>query len=210
MKPAACKESIPLSLTKRTGCQVHPVLAEYEAWGARAGAKPFRPAPPKQSASWIRHIPAAIEQLGLMPAEIVDRDVVAGLFGLQRTAAVDLLRRLGAERVGKNLAIKRATLMARLREIQEMPEYTWAVDRRQQVERDLERARKFTAARKVKIPVGPDSDQVTMDTLPPGITLTPSRLTIDFFGTEDLLRHLYELSQAVMNDFKRFQDFIET
>jgi hypothetical protein len=41
------------------------------------------------------------------------------------------------------------------------------------------------------------------------IHLQPGELRIEFYGAEDLLRHLFELSQAMVNDFARFQSAIE-
>ena len=51
-------------------------------------------------------------------------------------------------------------------------------------------------------------DRVLAD-LPASIHLRPGELHIEFFGAEDLLRHLYELSQALVNDFGRFQRAVE-
>ena len=48
-----------------------------------------------------------------------------------------------------------------------------------------------------------------MKDLPAGIHLQPGELRIEFFGAEDLLRHLFELSQAMVNDFGRFQAAVE-
>ena len=45
--------------------------------------------------------------------------------------------------------------------------------------------------------------------LPAGISLQPGELRIEFFGTEDLLRHLFELSQAILNDYERFDVLVE-
>ena len=42
------------------------------------------------------------------------------------------------------------------------------------------------------------------------IHLQPGELRIEFYGAEDLLRHLFELSQAMVNDFARFQSAIES
>jgi len=48
-----------------------------------------------------------------------------------------------------------------------------------------------------------------MKDLPAGIHLKPGELRIEFYGAEDLLRHLFELSQAMVNDFGRFQAAVE-
>jgi len=49
----------------------------------------------------------------------------------------------------------------------------------------------------------------TVEDLPAGIHLRPGELQIEFFGIEDLLRHLFELSQAIVNDYPRFQKLVE-
>jgi hypothetical protein len=48
-----------------------------------------------------------------------------------------------------------------------------------------------------------------MRDLPAGIHLQPGELRIEFFGAEDLLRQLFELSQAMVNDYGRFQEAVE-
>jgi hypothetical protein len=58
--------------------------------------------------------------------------------------------------------------------------------------------------------VAPDVRDRMMKDLPAGIHLQPGELRIEFFGAEDLLRHLFELSQAMVNDFARFQSAIES
>src|SRR5450755_4882886 len=73
--------------------------------------------------SWIQRIPEMIEALESHAADRVDRRTVGELFDLRKTAAFHLLRRFGAERCGNSLAIGRARLMARLREMQEHPDW---------------------------------------------------------------------------------------
>ena len=45
--------------------------------------------------------------------------------------------------------------------------------------------------------------------LPKGVTLTAGRLTVEFFGVQDLLSRLYELSQSAAADFDRFASLAE-
>ena len=51
--------------------------------------------------SWIHRIPEMLEVLALLPDERIDRRRAEELFDLRRSAAHELLRRLGAERCGK-------------------------------------------------------------------------------------------------------------
>jgi hypothetical protein len=46
--------------------------------------------------------------------------------------------------------------------------------------------------------------------LPPGVQLRAGELRIEFHGTEDLLRQLFELSQAIVNDYERFEELCGT
>jgi hypothetical protein len=52
-------------------------------------------------------------------------------------------------------------------------------------------------------------DRVLLKDLPAGIHLRPGELRIKFQGAEDLLRHLFELSQAIANDHERFKVVVE-
>src|SRR5450755_1421018 len=56
--------------------------------------------------SWIHRIPEMLEVLALLPDERIDRRRAEELFDLRRSAAHELLRRLGAERCGNALAIQ--------------------------------------------------------------------------------------------------------
>ena len=40
------------------------------------------------------------------------------------------------------------------------------------------------------------------------MSLRLGELWIEFNGTEDLLRRLFELSQAIVNDYQRFEGFV--
>ena len=77
--------------------------------------------------SWIHRVPEMIEALALADAERIDRRLVEMLFDLRRSAAKELLRRMGAELCGHSLVISRGLLMARLREAYEHPDYRWEV-----------------------------------------------------------------------------------
>jgi hypothetical protein len=44
---------------------------------------------------------------------------------------------------------------------------------------------------------------------PAGIRLYPVRLEVEFFGTGELLKQLYALSQVIVNDLVWFESLIE-
>lgn len=135
-----------------------------------------------------------------MPAEMIDRQAVEKLTGLQRSAAGELLRRLGAAQVGKSMAIGKGKLMARLREMQEAPEFTWVEERRARVadsiqeEKLVQNARKLTAPR----PRMRELDEI------PGVAIGNGVLTVQFTGSQDLIGKLFGFAQAVLHDPDRF------
>jgi hypothetical protein len=71
----------------------------------------------------------------------------------------------------------------------------------------LAQHRSELVARQVVIRADPDVQEVK--DLPAGVHLRPGELRIEFFGTEDLLRHLFELSKVIAGDFVRFHALIE-
>lgn len=78
-----------------------------------------------------------IEALSLLTTERVDRRLIEQLFDLRHTAAHRLIERLGAELCGHSLVISRDKLMARLREIEEHPDWRWERKRRAKSSRAL-------------------------------------------------------------------------
>jgi hypothetical protein len=74
---------------------------------------------------------------------------------------------------------------------------------------ELELGRRLAPGRKVQIPVAADVQKRVLADLPKGIELRPGELRIEFAGTEDLLRRLFELSQAILNDYERFEKLVE-
>ena len=85
--------------------------------------------------------------------------------------------------------------------------------RRQRLEDRLTQL--LTAARSQHIRVVPDSRALELVStrfarLPPGIELSPARLTIEFYGTEDFLEKFGAVMFALQNDFEAISRLIET
>ena len=89
--------------------------------------------------------------------------------------------------------------------IQEGKDYQVEDQRRQRVLQVLERLRKQQAGAHVSIPVQAEVFSRQLADLPEGVTLEPGELAITFESTEDLLSKLFELAQAISNDFERFR-----
>lgn len=155
--------------------------------------------------SWIHRVPEMIEALALAGTERIDRRLVETLFDLRRSAAKELLRRMGAELCGHSLVISRGLLMARLREAYEHPGYRWEVERHERVERLIHQSRADHRRHTVIAIDENDRRQLAAQTiagLPESIRLAPGQLLIKFAGMEDLLHQLMFLLQACDNDFE--------
>jgi len=73
----------------------------------------------------------------------------------------------------------------------------------------LELERRLAPGRQVQIPVAPGVQKRVLKDLPAEIEMRPGELRIEFGKAEELLRRLFELSQAVVNDYERFEKLVE-
>ncbi len=83
------------------------------------------------------------------------------------------------------------------------------VSRRTRLAESLESIRKHTAARRVRIPAAGDARDRTVRNLTADIELRPGELRIQFSRAEDLAAKLFELSQAMANDWEAFVANVE-
>ena len=111
---------------------------------------------------------------------------------------------------GRTFLIDRRGLLQCLRRLACGDDYAWELGRRTQLVSELEAARKLLHARQVKLQVQANVAQNKMVDLPASIHLKPGELQIEFYGTEDLLRQMFELSQAIMNDYEKFEQLCES
>jgi hypothetical protein len=143
------------------------------------------------------------------PASVIDRAAIEMLFRVRRRRAIELLGCFGGYKSGKTFFIDRSRLIERLEQIAAGAPFIAERARRERLSAELERVQRLAPARKVRIHTAPDVRERVMRDLPAGIHLKPGELRIEFFGAEDLLRHLFELSQAMANGFGRFQEAVE-
>jgi hypothetical protein len=158
-----------------------------------------------RKAEWTEQLPFALEELRRFPAPVIDRSILEKVLRVQRRTAIRLLHRFGGFQSGKTFLIDRLQLIAKLEDVDGGDDVTAERDRRTRLADELEKTRRLAPGRKVRINTADDVRDRVMHDLPAGIHLRPGELRIEFFGAEDLLRHLYELSQAMVNDFGRFQ-----
>ena len=160
--------------------------------------------------TWLLQVPEILEELGAMKVPFLDRAAVEKLFGVRRRRAIQLMGAFGGGYlVGKTFLISRRQLISSLEAVARGDEFFFESRRKERLVNDLERTRKEIRGRRVRVQASPEVREMGVGDLPAGIHLRPDELRIEFFGTEDLLRHLFELSQAIINDYPRFQKLIE-
>jgi hypothetical protein len=158
---------------------------------------------------WLLRLPEIIGEFEKIDLPIVDRAVFEKVFGVRRRRAIQLMHYFGGHQVGRTFIIDRKTLLDQLRGWKGSENFEHEQARRLRVVEELDRLRKLAPSRKVRIQVPSEARDNRLADLPAGIHLKPGELRIEFFGTEDLLRHLFELSQAIVNDYQRFERICE-
>jgi hypothetical protein len=121
------------------------------------------------------------------------RDIEA-LFALKKRQAVNLMHRIGAIRVSRELAVEKRDLIRWLEQMIENPSVAVEQRRHERVIDRIVELKAETAARAVKI-VLPDP-KPTVE-LPDGVSLQPGLLTVAFDNDQQLLERLFLLARIL-------------
>ena len=162
-----------------------------------------------RKAEWFQQVPAALETLGKLTTSVIDRAMLESLLRIHRRAAIRLMHRFGGYQAGKTFLISRPTLIRQLKRVAASSAYLIETARRERLSAELDRSRRLSFARTVRINAASDMHERLLRDLPVGVHLRPGELRIEFSNAEDLLRRLYDLSQAIVYDFARFRDSVE-
>lgn len=157
---------------------------------------------------WVHRIPNALEVLRQSPAPLVDRGDIEELLQVSGRHAIRILHRLGAVEAGKNLFIAREELIERLESVLAGDDVRFERRRLEKLDRTLAELDRNLRARQVPVSAHPDAQDMLLPSLPRTVRLRPGRLEIDFDTPEELLARLYELSQALVNDYGRFESMV--
>ena len=161
---------------------------------------------PAQS-SWILQLPRIRKLLEALDVPVIDRASVEKIFGVKRRRAIQLMHAFGGYQAGRTFLVERSKVLRWLKSFD--ANHEWELARRTKLVSEIEREKKLLPSRRIRIATAPDVLDRTLADLPPGIHLQPGQLLIEFHGTEDLLRHLFELSQAIVNDYSKFEKICE-
>ena len=107
------------------------------------------------------------------------------------------------------VAVDRRSLIERLEYTARSDRFQWEISRRTRLADSLDTLRKYLAARQVRVPVAADVRGRSVRNLAPGIELQPGELRVRFCGAEDLAAKLFELSQAMANDWPAFAQTVQ-
>ena len=161
---------------------------------------------------WIHRIPEALqilEQLSPVPP-LIDRRDIERLLHVSPRQALRILARLGAAEVGKNLFLERDEFLRRLRALHAGEDATYERRRLCRLNDALEALERDLKAHRVPIHAKPDTYDLLLPALPSSVRLRPGRLEVDFSTPEELLARLFELSQAIANDYDTFTQAVAT
>ena len=158
--------------------------------------------------SWLLRVNEILEDLGgeeMAAHPFLTRAAVEKLFGLKRRQAIELMHSVAGYRIGKTLVVGRARLAAWLRRASLGEQVWWEQVRHTRVEEALEEVRQEREARKQRAVVPSSTLELKLEGMPPTVTIRPGELRIEFSGADDLFRQLFELAQAMKNDYVRFK-----
>lgn len=152
---------------------------------------------------WFQHLPRILAHLAdpASPA-LLTRPHIQLLFGVERRNAQHLLHRFGAARLGNQLVLDRQHLLAQLQALAAGEDFAREQRRHDRVRGVVADARATWQLSRVSLP---EPTARSLRQLPASIRLAPGRLSVDFSDAVDLLGQLLELSQAIGEDFERFE-----
>lgn len=159
--------------------------------------------------SWLLQLPRIVETMEALDAPVVDRACFERVFGVKRRRAIQLMHSFGGYQAGRTFLIDRRELLRDLRRLAGGADYEHELARKTKLVSEIEKARRLFPGRQVTIMMPTAVTEQKLSDLPGGVHLKAGELRIEFYGTEDLLRQLFELAQAITNDYAKFQQICE-
>jgi hypothetical protein len=160
--------------------------------------------------TWFLKLPEILEALRGMPAPVVDRALFERLFGVRRRRAIQLLNLFGGFQSGRTYFVDRLELIRQIEALLASGEYEQEHRRKQRLCKQLDGFRARRAAAQVRVPITVEDYSARPSQLPAGVRLERGRLAVEFAGAEDLMRKLFILAQAAVNDFEGFRAVAES
>ena len=149
---------------------------------------------------WLQNVTGAIEQLQSFPAPVIDRRTLEKLLQVRRREAIRLMHRFGGYQASRTFLLDRQVLLKQLQAIEGGETYQAEKKRIQRLQSSLKPRKAITAS--------PDVWERRLAELPAGTRFRPGILEIEFQNAEQLLERLFELAQAIHNDYDTFEDLL--
>lgn len=163
---------------------------------------------------YFHRLSDAIAELRRSTAEWVDRRMLEEALGISKPVAWRLMRRFGAEDgPGHALVCRREELIRALEAYADTGEFRQEAQRRRRMDAYLLEMAEFARSRKTQVAADRKASELLSSRfakLPPGVEMTPRRLTVDFTGAEDFLQKIGSVVFALQNDFEAMRDFMES
>lgn len=151
---------------------------------------------------WYDRLEPVIEHLEKLPDPFIDRATLESLLGIGRRRAQQILQPLVRRTLGKNGLAAKEDLIAHLRHLAAGDAAYFEMQRRQRLHTilgELHRAAREQPRVLVEAPTGVVNQE--LESLPPGVHLSPGRIQIDGFRTsDDAKQKLLALILAMGND----------
>ena len=181
--------NVPLSsLTDTAGKRSYCTIVQYHMETAILSSMPDNP-------SYIHKLEGILAEARTpKPIPFFRRRDIEALFGLKKRQAVNLMHRIGAVRVSRELAVEQRDLIRWLEQMIADPSVAAEWHRHERVIDRIVEFKAETAARAVKI-VLPDPRPCVE--LPDGVSLEPGVLTVVFDDDQQLLERLFLLARAL-------------
>jgi hypothetical protein len=135
-----------------------------------------------------------VEARSPKPIPFFRRRDIEALFGLKKRQAVNLMHRIGAVRVSRELAIEQRDLVRWLERLVSDPDVAVEQRRHEAVIDRIVELKAETAARAIKIVL---PDRTSSVDLPDGVSLQPGLLTVSFDNEQQLLERLFLLARLL-------------
>jgi hypothetical protein len=135
-----------------------------------------------------------VEARSPKPIPFFRRRDIEALFGLKKRQAVNLMHRIGAVRVSRELAVEQRDLVRWLERMISDPAVTDEQHRHEAVIDRIVELKAETAARAIKIVL---PDRAPSAHLPDGVSLHPGLLTVSFDNEQQLLERLFLLARVL-------------
>ncbi len=151
-------------------------------------------------ADWIHRLNEISQKLQEDSVELMDRSKIEKVFCVSSRQAARILGRVGADRVGGALVIRRRDLLQRLEAMSRDNKVRFERDRRERLGYRLEQARGELRGRRVVIPPLPSGEASLQ-----GVRLEAGCLEIHFQDPIDLIQKLMALAKSAVEDWDQFE-----